>query len=479
MFAAGTSIAPPPRNCVGVMGLPAARGPEDARDRVDDDEAPPLSPTRAAQLARQDRGSPKEKSHEAAAESSGSSSSDDDASEDDSDKDDSDTSHGDASVENNDEHASDEDEGNDEDDSHKDNDDGDKAHSAGSGDSANRQMGIAANSALPSVPSSLLSSEPVKTNTSASVIVSAETSVTITAPAAAVAAPSLAVAAVSAAVAAPAETPVARTPLAQTTFAAMATGSEELLALAPGTIFQPRSASLPCSISPPRSTSPLAATADPSALSTHNANAVGGLSREGIFDEGNSWHIHVFFLSLKIFSFFLFNYNVDVTMISPGNSPLHLCGASRTMGGFMRCKAQGHAPNIGDFGETRTYSDGSGADDYGEVLLYVSEENPASLSPETMATTASFQHEPESAAASVLEAASGRYLPLSKHNQRVYFRGRRGRWDLKGRYSFALERNESVYWRSENGQKVTHLLVVCYTFYLHFSINLFGYLEHI
>jgi len=53
LFAVGTLIVPPPHDHIGVIGLSAAQQPAVSQDHVNNNKAPPLSPTCTAQLARQ------------------------------------------------------------------------------------------------------------------------------------------------------------------------------------------------------------------------------------------------------------------------------------------------------------------------------------------------------------------------------------------------------------------------------------------
>ena len=104
--------------------------------------------------------------------------------------------------------------------------------------------------------------------------------------------------------------------------------------------------------------------------------------------------------------------DVDIRMQSPQNTPPKAHGASRTTGGSIRGQATGNFLNAADFSSAKK-------DDYigpvrGQINLYLSTDDPAQLSPESLTPFARvpYDYAPKTPIASVLEKVARRYSPV-------------------------------------------------------------------
>ena len=104
--------------------------------------------------------------------------------------------------------------------------------------------------------------------------------------------------------------------------------------------------------------------------------------------------------------------DVDIRMQSPQNTPPKPYGASRTTGATIRGQATGNFLNAADFSSAKK-------DDYigpvrGQINLYLSNDNPAQLSPESLIPYARvpYDYAPKTPIASVLEKVARRYSPV-------------------------------------------------------------------
>jgi len=102
----------------------------------------------------------------------------------------------------------------------------------------------------------------------------------------------------------------------------------------------------------------------------------------------------------------------DIRMQSPQNTPPKLYGASRTTGGTIRGQATGNFLNAADFSSANK-------DDYigpvrGQINLYISNDDPAQLSPDSMIPYARvpYDYAPKTPIASVLKKVARRYSPV-------------------------------------------------------------------
>src|SRR6267378_4156178 len=104
----------------------------------------------------------------------------------------------------------------------------------------------------------------------------------------------------------------------------------------------------------------------------------------------------------------------DIQMTSPQNSPPKLHGASRTSGGIFRGHATGNVLNAADFLNTDN-------DEYigpvrGQINIYLSEDDPARLSPDSLTAYArlSYDYAAKTPIAPVLERVARRYSPVRR-----------------------------------------------------------------
>jgi hypothetical protein len=104
-------------------------------------------------------------------------------------------------------------------------------------------------------------------------------------------------------------------------------------------------------------------------------------------------------------------------MQSPENTPPKLHGASRTSGGISRGQATGNFLNAADFSSANK-------NDYigpvrGQINIYLSQDNPAQLSPESLVAYARlpYDYASKTPIAPVLEKVARRYSPV----RRKYF----------------------------------------------------------
>ena len=98
-------------------------------------------------------------------------------------------------------------------------------------------------------------------------------------------------------------------------------------------------------------------------------------------------------------------------MHSPPTSPPKY-GASRTTGGVFRGRAVGNALNAADY-SSRNQRDYLGPVS-GEILLYLSQDNPAGLVPESLAAYARlpYDYSPKTPIAPVLKKIARKYSPV-------------------------------------------------------------------
>ena len=108
----------------------------------------------------------------------------------------------------------------------------------------------------------------------------------------------------------------------------------------------------------------------------------------------------------------IYDYKLDVEIISPANSPIHplyLEGSSQVTGRFSCGHALGNVFNFADAEDV--VMDNTVGSAEGKVLLYFSSQNPADVN--FMAKpSASFKHEVVSTVKPVLKAISGRFSPV-------------------------------------------------------------------
>jgi len=102
----------------------------------------------------------------------------------------------------------------------------------------------------------------------------------------------------------------------------------------------------------------------------------------------------------------------DIRMQSPQNTPPKLHGASRTSGGISRGQATGNFLNAADFSSANK-------NDYigpvhGQINIYLSQDNPAQLSPDSLVAYARVQcdYAPKTPIAPILEKIARRYSPV-------------------------------------------------------------------
>ena len=108
----------------------------------------------------------------------------------------------------------------------------------------------------------------------------------------------------------------------------------------------------------------------------------------------------------------IYDYKLDVEMISPANSPicpLHLEGSSQVTGGFSYGHALGNVFNFADAEDVTM--DNTVGSAKGKVLLKFSSQNPADVNFMAKPST-SFKHEVDSTVKPVLKAISGRFSPV-------------------------------------------------------------------
>ena len=115
-----------------------------------------------------------------------------------------------------------------------------------------------------------------------------------------------------------------------------------------------------------------------------------------------------FFLVTKIITLLIY---IDIVMHSPPISPPKY-GASRTTGGVFRGRAVGNILNAADYS-------GHDKQDYigpvpGQILLYVSQADPAGLVPESLEAYARlpYDYSPKTPIAPVLEKIAQKYSPV-------------------------------------------------------------------
>ena len=104
----------------------------------------------------------------------------------------------------------------------------------------------------------------------------------------------------------------------------------------------------------------------------------------------------------------------DISMQSPSNSPPKLHGASRISGGILRGQAVGNSSNAADFSNPDN-------NDYigpiqGRINIYVSQDDPAQLSPDTLTTYSRllYDYASKTPIAPVLEKIARRYSPVRR-----------------------------------------------------------------
>ncbi len=106
----------------------------------------------------------------------------------------------------------------------------------------------------------------------------------------------------------------------------------------------------------------------------------------------------------------------------------------------------------------------------GQINIYLSQDDPAQLSPDTLKTYSQLlcDYASKTPIAPVLEKIARRYSPVRcklfgsgsgfvlnlfiiDHNDRILVR-EQGHWNIKGHFKVALEDNEDLEWFLENGQ---------------------------
>src|SRR6267143_2016294 len=104
----------------------------------------------------------------------------------------------------------------------------------------------------------------------------------------------------------------------------------------------------------------------------------------------------------------------DIQMTSPQNSPPKLHGASRTSGGIFRGHATGNVLNAADF--LNTDNDEYIGPVHGQINIYLSEDDPARLSPDSLTAYArlSYDYAAKTPIAPVLERVARRYSPVRR-----------------------------------------------------------------
>jgi len=163
--------------------------------------------------------------------------------------------------------------------------------------------------------------------------------------------------------------------------------------------------------------------------------------------------------------------DLDVPMTSPTASPLqNLQGASRITGGIIHGRALGNVFNMADADS----GDDMAVPRTGKVHLYSSLVNPADVKPPCVPTiNVHFSMEP------ILKSIAAKWSPIqSKHlfiNNAIFylfyqspiltFCFEENEWNVKGRYSTAIEFNEDVKWIKQGNE---YILPLCHvrSFYL-------------
>src|SRR6266567_4511732 len=104
----------------------------------------------------------------------------------------------------------------------------------------------------------------------------------------------------------------------------------------------------------------------------------------------------------------------DISMQSPTNSPPKLHGASHTSGGLFQGQATGNALNAADFSDSNNNE--SIGPVHGQINIYLSRDDPARLSPDSLTTYARFSYDyaPKTPSAPVLERVARRYSPVRR-----------------------------------------------------------------
>src|SRR6266700_3519500 len=104
----------------------------------------------------------------------------------------------------------------------------------------------------------------------------------------------------------------------------------------------------------------------------------------------------------------------DISTQSPTNSPPKLHGASRTSGGLFRGQATGNALNAADFSDSNNNE--SIGPVRGQINIYLSQDDPARLSPDSLTTYACFSYDyaAKTPIAPVLERVARRYSPVRR-----------------------------------------------------------------
>ncbi|KAF8804433.1 hypothetical protein BYT27DRAFT_7107409, partial [Phlegmacium glaucopus] len=134
-------------------------------------------------------------------------------------------------------------------------------------------------------------------------------------------------------------------------------------------------------------------------------------------------------------------------------SPPRLHGSSRTTGGILRGHALGNTLNAADFDDVSDMLHPIP----GKVLVYSSNQDPANLSLEDLKPTTFVKHNVTSSIRPVLAKVAEKYSPIQKNR---IFTFEEGLWNVRGRYEKAFEEDEELFWLSNNGEYVTHILIV-------------------
>lgn len=100
---------------------------------------------------------------------------------------------------------------------------------------------------------------------------------------------------------------------------------------------------------------------------------------------------------------------LDVYMQSPTNSPPHLRGSSRVVGGYARGRALGNVFNLADANSMQVDNLGP---TMGKVFLYFSNDDPAQFSPASVKPSGTVKCAVTPTVAPVLKAVVRKFSPV-------------------------------------------------------------------
>ncbi|KAG6915352.1 hypothetical protein DXG01_012003 [Tephrocybe rancida] len=127
-------------------------------------------------------------------------------------------------------------------------------------------------------------------------------------------------------------------------------------------------------------------------------------------------------------------------MASPPNSPIQPQGASRISGGIFRGHAVGNAFNYADLKDLQLTVLGPVK---GKVHLFVSNSDPALVSPSHASPSMTFKQEVLSSLSPILKKMAQSYPPIKKSNHQIFVY-EDGLWIIKGHYNSAVDENDEI-----------------------------------